>query len=72
MKFFVSAKPNAKKTNIEKIDDTHYAIAVKERPIKGRANTAIASALAEHLNVPQSNVRLVSGFSSKRKMFEIV
>ena len=72
MKIFVFSKPSAKKTNIEKINDSHYAIAVKERPIKGKANTAIARALAKHFNIPPSDVRLVSGAHSKRKVFEII
>lgn len=72
MKIFVSSKPNTKKAHIEKIDDAHYVVAIKERPVKGRANTAIARAIAKHLNVPLSDVRLMSGTRSKRKMFEIL
>ncbi len=71
MKIFVSSKPNAKKTGIAKIGDYSYEIAVKEPPLKGKANTAIARALAKHFHVPPSNVRLASGARSKRKIFEI-
>jgi len=35
------------------------------------ANAAIASALSDYFNTPMSNVKLVSGFSSKNKTFEI-
>ena len=71
MKIFVKAKPNAKEESVEKIDETHFVVAVKEPPRQGRANNAIAQALAEYFHVPQSNVKLISGFSSKQKIFEV-
>jgi len=58
MKIFVKAKPNAK--------------SVKEPPRQGRANAAIARALAEYFGVPLSSVRIISGFSSKQKIFEVL
>lgn len=71
MKIFVKAKANSKEEKIERADDAHFVIAVKEPPVQGRANAAIAETLAEHFKVPARQVRLVSGFSSKNKMFEI-
>jgi len=72
MKIFVTAKPLAKTEGVEKIDDAHFVVAVKEPPREGRANRAIAAALAGHFAVPPSRVRLVSGFSSKQKIFEVL
>lgn len=71
MKITVKAKPNAKNPSIEKIDDTHFVVAVTEPPVEGRANAAIAKALAEHFGTAPSNVRLVSGAMWKQKVFEI-
>ncbi len=71
MKIFVKAKANSKNENIEKIDDTHFVISVKEPPIKGRANEAIIKAIAEHFGVNRAEVWLVAGFSSKEKIFEV-
>ena len=71
MKIFVTAKPNSKTTNIEKIDETHFIVSVKEPPVQGRANSAVIKALAEHFSTAQSNIQLISGFSSKQKTFEI-
>ncbi len=68
VRIFVKAKPNAKEERVEKIDDTHFVVAVKEPPKQGRANAAIAHALIEYFKKP---VRLVSGFSSRQKIFEI-
>lgn len=71
MKIFVKAKPNAKEEKIEKIDDSNFIVAVKEPPIQGKANAAIIKALAACFNIAPSAVRLVSGFSSKNKVFDI-
>ncbi|MDZ4205786.1 MAG: DUF167 domain-containing protein [Patescibacteria group bacterium] len=85
MKIFVKAKPNAKENKIippplrlfesgpaphEATQDT-YTVSVKERPIGGRANEAITKLLAEHFKVSCFQVRLISGATSKRKVFEI-
>ena len=72
MKIFVKANPNSKNETVEQIDEIHFAVAVKEPPKNNRANEAIAKALAKHFGVVPSRVRLVSGFSSKQKMFELV
>lgn len=61
----------AKEEYVEKISESTFVVAVKEPPIQGRANYAIARALAEYFHVFPSSVRLVSGFSSKRKTFEV-
>ncbi|OGY78699.1 MAG: hypothetical protein A3B74_04700 [Candidatus Kerfeldbacteria bacterium RIFCSPHIGHO2_02_FULL_42_14] len=71
MKIFVKVKPNARAEQIEQIDDTHFHVAVQEPPVDGRANHAIARALATHFNVAPSSVQLISGFSSKQKIFSI-
>lgn len=51
--------------------DEWFVISIKEPPVQGRANDAIIKALAKHFNVSNSQVRLISGASSKRKVFEI-
>lgn len=71
MKIFVKAKPLAKEEKIEKITETNFVIWVKEPPIEGKANRAIAKALALHFNVAPSQVSLVAGFSSRKKIFEV-
>lgn len=72
MKIFVKAKPSAREEKIEKIDEINFIIAVKEPPKNSKANRAIAKALALHFNVAPSRVNLISGFSSKKKVFEVL
>jgi len=71
-KITVHAKPKAKRAGITKVTDTHFIVAVAEPADKGKANVAIARALAGHFGVGVSRVRLVSGFSSRKKLFEIM
>lgn len=72
MKIFVKVKPSAKEERIEKIDETHYRISVKEPPVNGRANIAVVNSLATFFKTPKSGVRIVSGFASKEKIIELV
>ncbi|MBI4434440.1 DUF167 domain-containing protein [Candidatus Uhrbacteria bacterium] len=71
MRITIHAKPSAKIERIEEIGPQEFTVAVNEPPREGRANVAIARALAEHFGIPQSRVRLVSGFASRQKVFEV-
>lgn len=71
MKITVKAKPSARQASVEKIDDTHFVVAVTEPPVEGRANAAIVKALAAHFSTAPSNIRLISGATWKQKVFEI-
>jgi uncharacterized protein YggU (UPF0235/DUF167 family) len=76
MKVFIKAKPNAKLPGgypkVEKIDDLNYIVSVREPPVKGKANEAIRNALAIYFKVASSRVKIVSGYSSRSKIIEIV
>ncbi|HEY4476982.1 MAG TPA: DUF167 domain-containing protein [Candidatus Paceibacterota bacterium] len=71
MKINVKAKPRAYEDQVEKIDEQNFVVSVTEPPVQGRANIAILKLLADYFQVAQSQVRLVSGFTSRQKVFEI-
>jgi len=71
MKIFVKAKPLSKEEKIEKIDETNFIVLVKEPPKDGKANRAIIKVIAAYFKITPSRVNLVSGFSSKQKVFEV-
>lgn len=71
MKLFVTAKPAAHETRVEKIDETHFVVSVIEPPIEGRANRAIIAALATYFKCAPSSVRIISGHTSRHKIVEI-
>lgn len=72
MKIFVSVKPRAKKTEVKKIDETHYSVAVTEPPVDGAANHAVIKALSEYFNIRPNKILMISGFNSRQKVIEIV
>lgn len=72
MKIFVTAKPRAKKELVEKIDDTHFMVSVKDPPIKGMANQAIMKVLAEYFQIPRANIKIAAGHTSHQKIIEII
>lgn len=72
MKIFVKAKPNSREESVERINEDHFVVAVKEPPVQGRANQAIIKALAGYFKVAVSRVRIISGYQSKEKIVEII
>lgn len=72
MRINVKAKPNSREEKIEKIDENHYVISVKEPPIKGKANEAVKNALAVYFKTRSSAVKIISGYTSRNKIIEIV
>lgn len=71
MKIFVRTKTKAKEEKIEKIGELNFLISVKEVPIRGKANKAIIKQISEYFSVPKENITIISGLSSKNKIFEI-
>ncbi len=78
MKVFVKAKPSAKENKVlapqlRLIPETEewYVVSTKEPALEGKANEGIAKLLAEYFKVARSQVRLIRGATSKKKVFEI-
>ncbi len=83
MKILVRAKPSAKETKVElitqspldfgssKVDMPVYRVSVTQQPTGGRANEAIIKALAQHFATSTSRIHLISGHTSRQKIFEI-
>ncbi|MDP3935298.1 MAG: DUF167 domain-containing protein [Candidatus Giovannonibacteria bacterium] len=72
MRISVKAKAGAKKESVLKTGASEFKISVKEPAKEGRANEAIARVLAEYFEVAPSRVRILSGFTSRQKVFEIL
>jgi uncharacterized protein YggU (UPF0235/DUF167 family) len=67
----VTAKPRAKKAEVKETAPGHYRIAVAAAPEKGKANSAIIKALACHLGVAPSRLKILKGVAGKKKIVEI-
>lgn len=71
MKIFVKVKSNSRENKVEKVGDCDFIVKVKALAKENKANFAVMEVLADYFNVPFSAIRLVSGRTSKRKIFEI-
>lgn len=71
MKINIVAHPNSKRPRVEKDLLGTLHVYIKEPPLEGKANTAIALSIAQHFKVNKSEVLLISGDKSKYKVFEI-
>ncbi|MEK7523525.1 MAG: DUF167 domain-containing protein [Patescibacteria group bacterium] len=72
MRIFVTTKPKAKEDLVEQIDPTHFKVSVKAPPVDGKANDAVERVVAEFLEVSPSQVRVVFGHTSKKKVIEVL
>lgn len=70
--FFVKVKTKAREEKIEKIDEHHFLVFVKEPPEKGKANSAVAKVIGNYFGVGSSRVNIVKGRASKEKIVEIL
>ncbi len=71
MKFTVNVKPNSRKEGVEARADGSLTVRVNAPPIEGRANIRVIELLSEYFDCPKSRIRLISGSSGKRKIFEV-
>ncbi|MFW6103162.1 MAG: DUF167 domain-containing protein [Chloroflexota bacterium] len=71
MRIRVEVKPNSKVPGIEPVED-HLVVRVKEPPSEGKANSALLKAVAAYYRVAPSDVRIVSGHSSRRKLVDVL
>ena len=70
MQLRIKVVPGARNESIEWLGDL-LKVKVRAPPEKGRANAAVEELLAQRLAIPQSSVRIVSGFGSPLKTLEI-
>jgi uncharacterized protein YggU (UPF0235/DUF167 family) len=72
MRLLVHVTPRARRTGVERIDDGTLRVAVAEPPHEGRANEAVARAVAAFLNVPPSRIRVARGQRGRRKIIDVL
>ncbi len=69
----VKVVPRASKTEIADVmDDGTLRIRVAAPPVEGAANAALIEFLAERLGLPASQIDIVAGMTSERKLISLV
>lgn len=69
--FKVRAHPGARRTGVEEIGEREFKVHVCARPEKGEANREVVEALADHLGLSISRIRIVRGAKSRVKLVEV-
>lgn len=82
MRIFVKVKAGSKKNEVIPPEKKlwveggrageFYIVYTKEPPKQGRANIAVGELLAMYFQVSKSSITLVSGATSKLKVFEVL
>lgn len=67
----VKVVPRARRPGVARLADGTWRVAVSAPAEGGKANAAVVDALAKHLDVPKSAVRIVRGLASRNKEVEL-
>lgn len=70
MKIRVKVTPNSKVNEVIREDDM-FLVRVKEPAKEGKANRAVIKLLADYFGVPQRQIDISSGFSSRNKVINV-
>jgi uncharacterized protein (TIGR00251 family) len=71
VKLTLIVPPHSKKPRITQDSQEILHVYVSQPPLEGKANQAVIKALAAHFGVAKNRVLLLSGQTSKLKVFEL-
>lgn len=54
------------------INKDEITIGITSEPQKGKANKELIEKISKYLDVPKSNVKIVSGEKSRKKLVEVI
>lgn len=63
--------PRSPRTRVDGMRGDAFLIRLAAPPVEGAANDALVAFLAEHLDLPRRNIRIVSGDTSRDKRVAI-
>ena len=70
MRFEVRVQPRASRSEIVGEQEGALRVRLAAAPVDGAANDALIELLADLLNIPKRDIRIVTGITSKRKVIE--
>jgi uncharacterized protein (TIGR00251 family) len=70
VRFEVRVQPRASRSEIVGEQEGALRVRLAAPPVGGAANDALIALLADLLNIPKRDIRIVSGATSKRKIIE--
>lgn len=70
MKVTIKVKPGSSKNEVVE-DGSGLTVSLRANPENGKANAALICVLADHYNVRKSDVRILTGATSRKKIVEV-
>ena len=67
----VRAHPGSRVAKVEKLGEGEYRVHVLAPPEKGEANREVVAALAAHIGLPASRLRIIRGEKSRIKLIAL-
>jgi len=55
-----------------KVEGNKVVVGLTSKPVGGKANLELVKKLAKYFKVPSSQVKIVSGLKSRRKIIEVL
>ena len=71
MILLIRVKPNAKKNSVGGYIADRLIVSVQAPAVDGKANSAIKKVLAEHFEVKQRDIEIISGEKSRDKKIKV-
>jgi hypothetical protein len=71
MKISIKVKPNSKESQVEEIGRNQFLVKVKAPPKENKANQEVIEILARYFKIPKSQVLILTGLKSSRKVVNI-
>ncbi len=68
MKLKIKVKPNSGEQSVERTSDDEFFVKLKSTPESNKANVELIKVLSKYFG---KDVRIKSGFNSKRKLVEV-
>ena len=72
MKIAVFVKPGSKKGDLVEATGEGLTVFLRARAVDGAANQALIRVLAKHFHVAKSQIAIVNGQKSRKKLVEVV
>ena len=70
-KFWVTVKPLAKKESVTQPSDLELVVTVHAPAREGKANGRLVEILADHFHTAKTQVRILHGHNSRKKLVEV-
>lgn len=67
----VFVNPRSRFEKVEKVSDKEYRVSFNVAPERGKANEKLISLLANHFDIPKTNIEIKLGKTAKEKVIEI-